>query len=211
MKHLKLFEEYGIWSKVKKAFGSYRNYFSDEEFYEFVGQFQVVDLVKVTRVGSFRSNKEQFKSIEIFFGSQTRSSISPQYIYVSKQDNQYKLIDFEAVNFVAQDEEYRTPRFDTMSELFREIKKRLLNLFIATFVIKKYQDVKNIDLRWNRIQISEEQYLESRQMIEDYSILRDNKIHLERLKMLMVDEIGSDYEEPLNHLVEYLKKYFQII
>lgn len=130
---------------------------------------------------------------------------------MSKQDNKYKLIDFEAVGFTAEDEEYRVPKFDTLSEVIKQIKKQLLNLFIATFVIKKYQDVNNIDLRWSRIQISEQQYLEARQMASDYSILRDDKINLGRLEILMQDEIGSNYEEPLNHLVEYLKKYFQII
>lgn len=199
MKHLKLFEEYGS------------NYFTQEED-DLFSQIQIVNLVKVARItNQIKTREDEIKSIEIFFGSQTRSSVSPQYIYVSKQDNKYKLIDFEAVGFTAEDEEYRVPKFDTLSEVIKQIKKQLLNLFIATFVIKKYQDVNNIDLRWSRIQISEQQYLEARQMASDYSILRDDKINLGRLEILMQDEIGSNYEEPLNHLVEYLKKYFQII
>jgi len=226
MKHLKVFEEFGLIDKIKGFYGvgsnrsKYKNYFSEEESVKFSNALQRDQFVKV----SFGGVSYSIDLIEVFFGSQTRSSFSPQYILVKKQDSQYKVISHEEVHKAAQEyrvgEEYRLPRYNTIEETIDEVKRRFLVMYIAIYVVKKYTKVGEIDLRWNRINISEEEYEEAQDFLNDYSILnKKGQLNKERLELLMLDEIGEDTMKPRHYgwpapnyheLIEHLKYYFDI-
>jgi hypothetical protein len=235
MNHLKLFEEFGLLDRIKGVYQKYKykNHFSEEEYLKFLDALQKDQLVKVTRVsssGKNLSNKQWIDSrsiidsIEVFFGSQTRSSFSPQYILVKKQDSEYKVISHEEVYKSAQEyrvgEEFRVQRYETIEKTIDEIKRRFLVMYIAIYVVKKYTKVGEIDLRWNRINISEEEYKEAQDFLNDYSILnKKGQLSKERLQILMLDEIGEDTIKPRHYglpvpnyheLIEHLKYYFSI-
>jgi len=230
MKHLKVFEEFGLLDKIKGVYQKYKykNHFSEEEYVEFLNALQKDQLVKVSRRSSAGKNLNDgdiISGIEVFFGSQTRSSFSPQYILITKQDSQYKVISHEEVHQTAQDygagEEYRLlPRYNTIEETIDEVKRRFLIMYITIYVVKKYKKVGEIDLRWNRINISEEEYKEAQDFLNDYSILnKKGQLSKERLQILMLDEIGEDTIKPRHYglpvpnyheLIEHLKYYFSI-
>lgn len=228
MKHMKLYEEFGLIDKVKSFYHKYKykNHFSEEECDEFVDELQRDQFIKVSRRTSMNKDLKSvgIDAIEIFFGSQTRSSFSPQYILVKKHDSEYKVISHEEVHLTAQldrvGEQFRIQRYKTIEETIDEIKRRFLVMYIAIYAVKKYKKVGEIDLRWNRINISEDEYKEAQEFLNDYSILDKNgKLNKERLQMLMVDEIGEDTLKPRHYgldapcyheLIEHLKYFFDI-
>lgn len=235
MKHLKVFEEFGLLDKIKGVYHKYKykNHFSKEEYEEFLEVLQKEQFVKVTRVsssGKNLSNKQWsdsgsiIDSIEVFFGSQTRSSFSPQYILIKKQDSQYKVISHEEVHQTAaayrEDSDFQISRYNTIEDTTNEIKRRFLIMYIAIYVVKKYKKVGEIDLRWNRVNISENEYKEAEDFVNEYSILnKKGQINKGRLEILMIDEIGEDTMKPRHYgldapnyheLLEHLKYFFDL-
>lgn len=203
-----MYEKFGFISNIKKYFSPFKDYFTDDEFLKLC-EIQDENLVLVTTIKSGDKNKN--KSIEIFFGSRNRNSVSPQYITIYKQDFKYKIIGFEEVENVAEDVDYRLTQFNTIDEVIIEIEKRILSLLIATIVVKKCdrEDVTkshNIILITRRnIVISDGEYNEAKNLINEYSILNNNRLNIKRLKMLLNDEGCTDMEDILMDKLENLK------
>lgn len=192
--HIKTFEELNFFSKIKKSLDfKYRDTFSDEEYMQILEHLQINNLVKLSIV---RDEKDRNKKIEVFFGSQTRSSLSPQYLLITKLNGEYRIIGhIEVHQFAEYDEENRPTlkKYKTVDEVISECKRRLLIMLIATYVVKKFGNIETLhDIRWNRIQISEEEYQEAESLINDYSVYSSGKVNFKRLELLVSEELGEE-------------------
>jgi hypothetical protein len=197
-------------------FKRYKDYFTEEESVKIESQLSIQQLVKWTPV----LEGHKIKSIEIYIGGATRSSLSPQYLLITKQDSQYKLITFQDVHRFAGDNTAILNRYKTLDEVILEAKKYIMYCLVAPFITKP----SIIEFKWNSIQVIESQFNESKSLIEDYSILKnDNKLNLERLNMLLDDySISRVLQIPLygkitnarvrnneDRLISILKNYFK--
>lgn len=197
MNYIKTFEELNFFSKIKKSLSfKYRDTFSDEEYMQILEHLQINNLVKLSIV---RDEKDRNKKIEVFFGSQTRSSLSPQYLLIAKLNGEYIIIGHTEVHQFAEYDEYggenrpTLKKYKTIDEVISECKRRLLIMLIATYVVKKFGNIETLhDIRWNRIQISEEEYQEAESLINDYSVYSNRKVNFKRLELLVSEELGEE-------------------
>lgn len=192
MNHIKTFEELNFFSKIKKSLSfKYRDTFSEEEYMQILEHLQINNLVKLSIV---RDEKDRNKKIEVFFGSQTRSSLSPQYLLITKLNGEYRIIGHIEVHEFAEEENRPTlKKYKTVDEVISECKRRLLIMLIATYVVKKFGNIETLhDIRWNRIQISEEEYQEAESLINDYSVYSNGKVNFKRLELLVSEELGEE-------------------
>ena len=216
MKYLKTYEGlFDFFKKKKKD----RDYFSDEEYNQFKNSVYIDQLVKVEKIGQ----NSLIKSIEVFAGKASRSSLSVQYSTITKQDNEYKLITHESVHQFATDNNARLKRYKTLDEVIFDAKKHVLYCLVAPFI----EPTKRPNISWNNVNISEEQFNESRSLVDDYSVLSNGKLNIERLNMLLDDYyiINGKSEEWLGNngnfyqyeyyiktsksiLINYLENYF---
>jgi hypothetical protein len=213
MKHLKLFENFtdkestktneGLFDLFKKFYPGYKDYFTEEESVKIESQLSIQQLVKLTPV----LENHKIKRIEIYIGAATRTSLSPQYLLITKQDSQYKLITFQDVNRFAGDNTTPLNRYKTLDGVILEAKKYIMYCLVAPFISKPTI----FDFKWNGIQVVESQFNESKSLIEDYSILKnDNKLNLERLNMLLDDySISHRMSNNEDRLISILKNYFK--
>lgn len=186
-------EELNIVDTIKNVYSSfkYKDTFSDEEYMKILENIQINNLVKVSIV---RDEKDRNKKIEIFFGSQTRSSLSPQYLLITKLDGEYKIIGhIEVHQFAEEDNRPTLKKYKTIDEVISECKRRLLIMLIATYIVKKFGNIETLhDIRWNRISISEDEYQEAESLINDYSVYSKGKVNFQRLKLLVSEELGEE-------------------
>lgn len=183
-------------------FKRYKDYFTEEESVKIESQLSIQQLVKCTPV----LEGHKIKNIEIYIGGATRSSLSPQYLLITKQDSQYKLITFQDVHRFAGDNTALLNRYKTLDEVILEAKKYIMYCLVAPFITKP----SIIEFKWNSIQVIESQFNESKSLIEDYSILKnDNKLNLERLNMLLDDYSISRMRNNEDRLISILKNYFK--
>jgi len=193
-------------------FKRYKDYFTEKESVKIESQLSIASsettllknyLVKWTPV----LEGHKIKSIEIYIGAATRSSLSPQYLLITKQDSQYKLITFQDVDSFAGDNTTRLNRYKTLDEVILEAKKYIMCCLVAPFISKPTI----FDFKWNGIQVIKSQFDESKSLIEDYSVLKnDNKLNLERLNMLLDDySISHRMRNNEDRLISILKNYFK--
>jgi len=193
-------------------FKRYKDYFTEKESVKIESQLSIASsettllknyLVKWTPV----LEGHKIKSIEIYIGAATRSSLSPQYLLITKQDSQYKLITFQDVDSFAGDNTTRLNRYKTLDEVILEAKKYIMCCLVAPFISKPTI----FDFKWNGIQVIKSQFDESKSLIEDYSVLKnDNKLNLERLNMLLDDySISNRMRNNEDRLISILKNYFK--
>lgn len=224
MKYLKLYESFSniessldmIGKRIDEGlfdlFKRHKDYLTQEESTKIESQLSTQQLVKWTPV----LEGHKIKSIEIYIGGYTRDSLSPQSIFITKQDSQYKLVTFQDVHRFAGDNTARLNRYKTLDEVILEAKKYIIYCLVAPFITKPGI----LEFKWNYIRVSESQFNESKSLIEDYSILKnDNKLNLERLNMLLDDycegiqkdhshTFGSRMTENIDRLISTLKYYF---
>jgi hypothetical protein len=189
-------------------FKRYKDYFTEEESVKIESQLCIQQLVKWTPVLEGHKIKgHKIKSIEIYIGAATRSSLSPQYLLITKQDSQYKLITFQDVDRFADDNTTRLNRYKSLDEVILEAKKYIMCCLVAPFISKPTI----FDFKWNGIQVIKSQFDESKSLIEDYSVLKnDNKLNLERLNMLLDDySISHRMRNNEDRLISILKNYFK--
>jgi hypothetical protein len=190
-------------------FKRYKDYFTEKESVKIESQLSIQQLVKWTPV----LEGHKIKSIEIYIGAANRSSLSPQYLLITKQDSQYKLITFQDVNRFAGDNTTRLNRYKTLDEVILEAKKYIMYCLVAPFITKPsiiyFYDP--YEFKWNSIQVIKSQFDESKSLIEDYSVLKnDNKLNLERLNMLLDDySISHRMRNNEDRLISILKNYFK--
>jgi len=184
-------------------FKRYKDYFTEKESVKIESQLSIQQLVKWTPV----LEGHKIKSIEIYIGAANRSSLSPQYLLITKQDSQYKLITFQDVNRFAGDNTTRLNRYKTLDEVILEAKKYIMYCLVAPFITKP----SIMSFKWNSIQVIKSQFDESKSLIEDYSVLKnDNKLNLERLNMLLDDySISHRMRNNEDRLISILKNYFK--
>lgn len=195
MNHIKTFEELNFFSRVKNTYTAfkYRDTFTDEEYMQILNSLQINNLIKVSIV---RDEKDRNKQIEVFFGSQTRSSLSPQYLLITKHLGEYRVIgNIEVEEFADENrlDVARLKKYKSINDVVNECKRRLLIMLVATYVVKKLGNIETLhDIRWNRIRISEEDYKESESLINDYSVYSNGKVNFKRLELLVSEELGEE-------------------
>ena len=215
MNYLKTYE--GLFDFLKKK--KYTDSFSKEEWEKISESLYIDKLVKVelrTDVevagGLSFDPKIILREIEIFIGKGSRSTLNPQYNIISKQDSEYYLTTHLDENV-----------YKTIDEVIDEVKKNVLYCLVDAFI----EPIKVPFLNWNSLDISEEQFKESKSLVNDYSVLSGNKLNLARLNMLLDDyfdvKLTFNNEEwvemktalkPLmenkrKELIDILLKYFQ--
>ncbi len=222
MKYIRTYE--GLFDFFKKN----KNTFTTEEITEFKNNLIIDQLVQIHEV--FHDGKKVAKSIEVFVGRPCRwipltASLSPQYILITKQDGEYKVISFEDVHSFANDYNARLKRY-TKEEAIQLVKKIVLYCLVAPFIEPPFIP----NLKWNQFQVDENKFRESKSLVEDYSVIDKNgKLNIERLKMLLddyfifdeeslkdefnektVEKMLSIRESSIDSIVSILENYFEL-